>query len=206
MALRNIVKKADDVLTKMCRPVEVGRALYACDSDMYETMEDANGVGLAAPPRSVCYRRMSSWHRYRRGTYWLISPESLRLPASRTAQKGCLSFPGEFGMVEAPDERHRLPPGTETAKRFEESAAQSCWPARSAAMKLTTANGVCFVARASAWSRTSWKAKTEFREKGGISMRVIVFAGHRILPYRASTRFWSAVAAKFVAVYTQPAG
>ena len=50
MALRNIVKKGDDVLTKMCRPVEkFDEKLWTLLDDMYETMEDANGVGLAAP-------------------------------------------------------------------------------------------------------------------------------------------------------------
>ena len=50
MALRNIVKKGDDVLTKMCRPVEkFDEKLCMLLDDMYETMEDANGVGLAAP-------------------------------------------------------------------------------------------------------------------------------------------------------------
>ena len=50
MALRNIVKKGDDVLTKMCRPVEkFDEKLCTLLDDMYETMEDANGVGLAAP-------------------------------------------------------------------------------------------------------------------------------------------------------------
>ena len=49
MALRNIVKKGDDVLTKMCRPVEkFDEKLCTLLDDMYETMEDANGVGLPA--------------------------------------------------------------------------------------------------------------------------------------------------------------
>ena len=53
MALRNIVKKGDDVLTKMCRPVEkFDEKLCTLLDDMYETMEAANGVGLAAP--QVC--------------------------------------------------------------------------------------------------------------------------------------------------------
>lgn len=47
MALRNIVKKGDDVLTKMCRPVEkFDEKLCTLLDDMYETMEAANGVGL----------------------------------------------------------------------------------------------------------------------------------------------------------------
>ena len=50
MARRNIVTTGDEVLTKMCRPVEKFDAkLWTLLDDMYETMENANGVGLAAP-------------------------------------------------------------------------------------------------------------------------------------------------------------
>ena len=49
MALRNIVKTGDEVLTKMCRPVEkFDGKLWTLLDDMYETMTHANGVGLVA--------------------------------------------------------------------------------------------------------------------------------------------------------------
>ena len=46
MAIRNIVKEGDDILTKVCRPVEkfddkLGQML----DDMAETMKTADGVG-----------------------------------------------------------------------------------------------------------------------------------------------------------------
>lgn len=45
-----IVQYGDPVLRKKCRPVtETGSELDKLISDMLETMEDANGVGLAAP-------------------------------------------------------------------------------------------------------------------------------------------------------------
>lgn len=50
MALRNIVKEGDEVLTKKCRPVEkFDDRLASLLDDMYETMTAGNGVGLAAP-------------------------------------------------------------------------------------------------------------------------------------------------------------
>ena len=50
MALRNIVKDGDEILTKVCRPVEKFDAkLAALLDDMAETMHKADGVGLAAP-------------------------------------------------------------------------------------------------------------------------------------------------------------
>ena len=60
MALRNIVKEGDEVLTKKCRPVEkFDDRLASLLDDMYETMTAGNGVGLAAGryvKASICYR------------------------------------------------------------------------------------------------------------------------------------------------------
>ena len=50
MALRNIVKIGDPILNKKCRVVEkFDDKLSDLIDDMFETMYDANGVGLAAP-------------------------------------------------------------------------------------------------------------------------------------------------------------
>ena len=50
MAIRNIVKDGDEILTKVCRPVEkFDEKLGVLLDDMIETMKSADGVGLAAP-------------------------------------------------------------------------------------------------------------------------------------------------------------
>ena len=50
MALRNIVKIGDPILNKKCRAVDkFDDKLSDLIDDMFETMYDANGVGLAAP-------------------------------------------------------------------------------------------------------------------------------------------------------------
>lgn len=50
MAIRNIVTKEDEVLHKVCKPVEkFDQKLWTLLDDMAETLEKANGVGLAAP-------------------------------------------------------------------------------------------------------------------------------------------------------------
>ena len=99
---------------------------------MYETMEDANGVGLAAPQVGLLRRIVVI--DVGEGRIELINPEIIKTSGEQDGAEGCLSFPGEFGMVKRPmsPSAHR----TETAKRLK-SAAQSCWLARSA-MKLTT--------------------------------------------------------------------
>ena len=57
MAKLKIVKIGDDVLRKVCRPVDkiTPRTLTLLD-DMVETMRAANGVGLAAPQVGVLRR------------------------------------------------------------------------------------------------------------------------------------------------------
>lgn len=56
MAIRNIVKDGDEILTKVCRPVEkFDEKLGVLLDDMIETMKSADGVGLQRhrhpPPR-----------------------------------------------------------------------------------------------------------------------------------------------------------
>ena len=101
MALRNIVKKGDDVLTKMCRPVEkFDEKLWTLLDDMYETMEDANGVGLAAPQVGLLRRIVVI--DVGEGRIELINPEIIKTSGEQDGAEGCLSFPGEFGMVKRP--------------------------------------------------------------------------------------------------------
>ena len=57
MAIRNIRYDGDDILRKVCRPVEKmdDRTLTLID-DMFDTMYEANGVGLAAPQVGILKR------------------------------------------------------------------------------------------------------------------------------------------------------
>lgn len=51
MALREIIKKGDPVLEKHCHPVtRFDQKLWDLLDDMRETLAQANGLGLAAPP------------------------------------------------------------------------------------------------------------------------------------------------------------
>ena len=57
MAIRNIVKEGDPVLNKICRPVEkFDEKLATLIEDMFETMDDGEGVGLAAPQVGILRR------------------------------------------------------------------------------------------------------------------------------------------------------
>ena len=57
MAIRNIREDGDDVLRKVCKPVEkMTERLNTLIDDMFDTMYEANGVGLAAPQVGVLRR------------------------------------------------------------------------------------------------------------------------------------------------------
>ena len=50
MAKRNIVKMGDPLLRKICKPVEsFDQKLWQLLDDMKETLDSAEGLGLAAP-------------------------------------------------------------------------------------------------------------------------------------------------------------
>lgn len=98
MAIRNIRKLGDDILRKKCRPVDVidSRITTLLD-DMKETMEQANGVGLAAPQVGILKRVVVI--DVGDGLIELINPEIVEAVGSVTDVEGCLSVPGKYGTV-----------------------------------------------------------------------------------------------------------
>ena len=102
MAIRNIRTEGDEVLSKVCRPVDKFDARLAeLLDDMYETMQEANGVGLAAPQIGI--RRRVVVIDVGEGALELINPEILEVSEELEEDcEGCLSFPGKYGMVKRP--------------------------------------------------------------------------------------------------------
>ena len=102
MALRNIVTVGDPVLTKKCRPVvKFDDRLAELIEDMKETMQHANGVGLAAPQVGVLRRIVV----VDAGDeiVELVNPEIVsKSEEEQTGVEGCLSLPGEYGIVTRP--------------------------------------------------------------------------------------------------------
>lgn len=102
MAIRNIVKFGDDVLTKKCRKVEVfDERITALVEDLFETLYDTGGAGLAAPQVGVL-RRVAVID-IGEGPYELINPEIIEEKGEQTGAEGCLSYPGQFGIVTRPN-------------------------------------------------------------------------------------------------------
>ncbi len=101
MAIRNIVKFGDEILTKKCREVkEINDRIICLLDDMRETLIESGGVGLAAPQVGVL-RRIAIVDTGD-GILELINPEILSAEGEQTDAEGCLSYPGKFGMVTRP--------------------------------------------------------------------------------------------------------
>ena len=104
MALRNIVTVGDSVLTKVSRPVtKFDRRLHQLLDDMTETLVDAGGVGLAAPQVGIL-RRVVVVDTGEDGVLELVNPEIIAQSGEQTGLEGCLSVPGEYGIVTRPNE------------------------------------------------------------------------------------------------------
>ena len=102
MALRNIVTVGDPILTKKCRPVlRFDEKLHALLDDMAETLQEANGVGLAAPQVGIL-RRVVIVDTGEDGVLELINPRLVKTEGEQTGCEGCLSVPGEYGIVTRP--------------------------------------------------------------------------------------------------------
>lgn len=102
MAIRNIVKIGDPVLTKKCRPVEkFDDRLCMILDDMKDTLYKAQGVGLAAPQIGILRRIVVI--DCGDGYIELINPEiTERSEEKQYENEGCLSIPGKCGVTERP--------------------------------------------------------------------------------------------------------
>ncbi len=90
MAIRNVFKEGEEVLRKKCREVTVfDDKLHTLIDDMWETMVDSDGVGLAAPQVGILRRvvvidcgdnKME-----------LINPTIIKMDGKQIGPEGCLS-------------------------------------------------------------------------------------------------------------------
>ena len=102
MAIRQIRVIGDEILRKECKPVtEMTDRTRELIEDMFETMYEAGGVGLAAP--QVGIRKQIVVIDVEDGNqYVLINPEIIEMEGSQTGSEGCLSVPGKSGQVTRP--------------------------------------------------------------------------------------------------------
>ena len=123
MALRKVIVKGDPLLHRKAREItEITDRIRMLTEDMWDTMYEANGVGLAAPQVGVL-RRLAVIDVTEEPEeddddaeestepkpepeiikYVLINPEIIEVSEEKvTTKEGCLSVPGFIGEVERP--------------------------------------------------------------------------------------------------------
>ena len=102
MALRKIREIGDPILNKTCKEVkEITDRTKDLIDDMFETMYEAQGVGLAAPQVGILKRIVVI--DCGDDPLLLINPEVLETSGEQTGQEGCPSVPGKAGIVTRPN-------------------------------------------------------------------------------------------------------
>ena len=102
MGIRIVREFGDDVLRKKSKPVrELTPRLQQLIDDMFETMYDQEGVGLAAPQVGVL-RRIVVIDVTGENPLVFVNPEILESDGEQTGAEGCLSLPGKHATVTRP--------------------------------------------------------------------------------------------------------
>ena len=105
MALRNVLTDDNPALRKVCRPyTEFNSRLHELLDDMKETLIKENGVGIAAPQVGIIRRAcivLETNVGEEEEPYFieLVNPEIISSDGEQTGGEGCLSFPGQYGIV-----------------------------------------------------------------------------------------------------------
>lgn len=102
MAMRKVRIMGDPVLTKKCKSVgEMTPRIRELIEDMFDTMYEEMGVGLAAPQVGILKRIVVI---DTNGTpIVLINPRIIEIADEQTGNEGCLSLPGKSGTVTRPN-------------------------------------------------------------------------------------------------------
>ena len=108
MAIRHILTKEEPALYKKSRPVtDFNARLHQLLDDMADTLAQENGVGLAAPQvgvlrRAVIVLETNVEEDEEEYLIELINPEIVKVEGEQNGSEGCLSVPGEYGLVKRP--------------------------------------------------------------------------------------------------------
>ncbi len=105
MALLPIIEFPDPRLRTVAKPIaQVDGALRQLIDDMFETMYEAPGIGLAATQVNVHQQLLIlDVSEDKSQPMVFINPEILSSEGSQTYQEGCLSVPGIFADVKRAD-------------------------------------------------------------------------------------------------------
>ncbi len=103
MAIRNIRKMGDEVLRKPSKEIkEMTSRTMLLIEDMFDTMYEAYGVGLAAPQVGIL-KRLVVIDTYEGQPLVLINPKIVEKAGEQIGDAGCLSLPGKVAVVKRPN-------------------------------------------------------------------------------------------------------
>ena len=151
MAIRNIYLDGDPILRKKCREVvKFDEKLATILDDMHETLDKANGVGLAAPQvgvlrRAVIVLETNVPEDKEPFIIELINPEIISSEGEQCGSEGCLSVPDRYGLVKRP-EKVRVRAQDRNGNWFE--AEGEGLTARCFCHEIDHLNGILFTSRA----------------------------------------------------------
>ena len=101
MGIRKILTDKEPALHKVCKPVEkFDWRLHKLLNDMADTLEEANGVGLAAPQVGILRRVVIV--DTGEEILELVNPTIIETSGEQEGPEGCLSVPGKYGLVKRP--------------------------------------------------------------------------------------------------------
>lgn len=101
MAVLDVVLYPDEKLATVCEPVaEINEELNRFIDDMFDTMYEHEGIGLAAPQVGVLKRVITiDIEGDKTNQVVLINPEILESCGETGIEEGCLSIPGHRALV-----------------------------------------------------------------------------------------------------------
>ena len=101
MGIRKILTDKEPALHKVCKPVtDFDKKLHKLLDDMADTLEQANGVGLAAPQVGILRRVVIV--DTGEEILELVNPTLLETDGEQEGPEGCLSVEGKYGLVKRP--------------------------------------------------------------------------------------------------------
>lgn len=101
--IREVGEFGDSVLRKPCKEVkEITPRVQDLINDMFDTLYEADGVGLAAPQVGIL-KRIVVIDVTGEDPILLINPKVLETSGEQTGYEGCLSVPGKTGRVTRPN-------------------------------------------------------------------------------------------------------
>jgi peptide deformylase len=163
-----IVKYGDPVLEKPAQPItKFDDDLRKLVADMFESMYEAHGVGLAAPQIGISSRLAVidvSFKEDPDAKLVLANPEVIRVEGKQTQQEGCLSLP-EFRENVTRPKKVTIRAQDENGNWYEKTAEDLL--ARAFVHEIDHLNGRLYISHVSALKRDLIKRKVKKLVKAG---------------------------------------